>query len=160
MHTFYAHTVLCILVANTILLIGLDFKNEGKQWTQALCEMDSDGDGPSNGFELGDPNCIWQEGDTPTHTMGITHPGVSDLERDESGGQLDTCAEFDFNSLPSNYMTNEFLMKPFQVPSKQTTYAKWAKCTRKHEFHTYNTLQNFSIFAHSGKPNFWHALLI
>ncbi|GFH49968.1 hypothetical protein CTEN210_06444 [Chaetoceros tenuissimus] len=105
---------------------GEDFKTAGYKWTKELCEKDSDCDGFTNGQELGDPNCIWQEGDTPTHTMGITHPGVSDLERDESGGQLDTCAEFDFNSLPSNYMTNEFLMKPFEVPSKQTTYAKWA----------------------------------
>ena len=28
--------------------------------------MDSDGDGMSNGEELGDPDCVWTQGDTPT----------------------------------------------------------------------------------------------
>ena len=30
------------------------------QWTEALCHMDSDGDGRTNGEELGDPDCVWQ----------------------------------------------------------------------------------------------------
>lgn len=39
------------------------FQSEGHQWTPALCEADSDGDLYSNGFELGDPHCLWAEGD-------------------------------------------------------------------------------------------------
>ncbi|XP_046545867.1 tyramine beta-hydroxylase-like [Haliotis rubra] len=38
--------------------------------------MDSDGDGMTNGQELGDPQCIWTLGATPTRTAGLTHPGV------------------------------------------------------------------------------------
>ena len=34
-----------------------DFNDAGKRWTRPLCEMDSDGDGVSNGAELGDPEC-------------------------------------------------------------------------------------------------------
>ena len=33
-----------------------------QSWTTALCNADSDGDGVSNGAELGDPNCIWTAG--------------------------------------------------------------------------------------------------
>lgn len=32
---------------------GKDFKNHQKTWTVALCQLDSDGDGLSNGLELG-----------------------------------------------------------------------------------------------------------
>ena len=31
------------------------------QWAQ-LCPIDSDGDGRTNGEELGDVNCVWQSG--------------------------------------------------------------------------------------------------
>ena len=36
---------------------GQDFAAAGYAWTQALCQRDSDGDGHSNGQELGDPAC-------------------------------------------------------------------------------------------------------
>ena len=55
---------------------GLAFLNADKNWTKALCQADSDGDGMSNGEELGDPDCIWMTGNTPNMTTGITHPGV------------------------------------------------------------------------------------
>ena len=32
------------------------------QWTRWLCHRDSDGDGLTNGEELGDPACSWREG--------------------------------------------------------------------------------------------------
>lgn len=35
---------------------------ENFQWTSALCNHDSDGDGLSNGAELGDPGCTWRRG--------------------------------------------------------------------------------------------------
>jgi len=41
---------------------GIDFAAAGYKWTQELCEKDSDGDGVSNGAELGDPDCSWKEG--------------------------------------------------------------------------------------------------
>jgi hypothetical protein len=34
---------------------GADFGHVGKAWTQTLCMADSDGDGQTNGLELGDP---------------------------------------------------------------------------------------------------------
>ena len=71
---------------------GLDFMEcpgPCKSWTKALCEMDSDKDGLSNGVELGDPNCVWSKGEAPAETTGISHPGIAssaDLAR-----ARDTC---------------------------------------------------------------------
>lgn len=59
---------------------GHDFANAGYQWTQALCQADSDGDGLSNGQELGDPCCFWEDGGAALNTslivQGISHPGL------------------------------------------------------------------------------------
>ncbi|XP_033727104.1 peptidyl-glycine alpha-amidating monooxygenase A-like isoform X1 [Pecten maximus] len=55
---------------------GEDFKNAGMKWTRALCEMDSDGDGETNGQELGDPDCVWTKGSVAAVTKDISHPGV------------------------------------------------------------------------------------
>lgn len=62
---------------------GLDFHAAGLKWTRELCLKDSDGDGRSNGEELGDPDCVWKavkkgKPSPPTRTSGITHPGVAD----------------------------------------------------------------------------------
>ena len=37
---------------------------------------DSDGDGRTNGEELGDPDCTWAPGTAPKFTSGLSHPGV------------------------------------------------------------------------------------
>ncbi|CAK4078205.1 unnamed protein product [Aphanomyces euteiches] len=41
---------------------GYDFERLGRKWTKELCEKDSDGDGATNGEELGDPCCTWRVG--------------------------------------------------------------------------------------------------
>jgi hypothetical protein len=41
---------------------GLDFAAAGHRWTVDLCQKDSDGDGRTNGEELGDPDCVWRPG--------------------------------------------------------------------------------------------------
>ena len=40
-----------------------------------LCRKDSDGDGKTNGEELGDPNCVWVQGTVPQLPDGLSHPG-------------------------------------------------------------------------------------
>lgn len=59
---------------------GLDFKSAGKTWTKDFCEKDSDGDGYTNGAELGDPCCVWTsaEDDSKLAKEGISHPGIKD----------------------------------------------------------------------------------
>ena len=56
---------------------GSDFSAGGHSWTPQLCALDSDGDGKTNGEELGDPSCQWTSGQTPQFTTGITHPGLN-----------------------------------------------------------------------------------
>ena len=51
------------------------FSGVGYAWTTALCNLDSDGDGQSNGLELGDPCCIWEQGSVPTFTSDISVAG-------------------------------------------------------------------------------------
>ena len=44
----------------------------------ALCPLDSDGDGFTNGEELGDPDCVWVAGGgaRPKRTDMLSHPGL------------------------------------------------------------------------------------
>jgi hypothetical protein len=65
---------------------GRDFAASGLAWTPALCARDSDGDGKSNGVELGDPLCVWSRG------------GVGGVE---SGGDVDSGSAFDAFGPPS-----------------------------------------------------------
>ena len=47
-----------------------------QKWTRELCGMDSDGDGLTNGQELGDPYCTWTpEAKNPDYKTGLSHPG-------------------------------------------------------------------------------------
>ena len=72
---------------------GRDFMSAGRQWTVSLCRMDSDGDGLTNGQELGDPHCIWRPGGQPTRMHNLSHPGMDDaalqrfVEKRRSHGQ-------------------------------------------------------------------------
>lgn len=52
---------------------GRDFSLEIR-WTESLCEEDSDGDGYTNGEELGDPLCGWRQGPA-ARSSDITNPG-------------------------------------------------------------------------------------
>ncbi|XP_059175934.1 uncharacterized protein LOC131955722 [Physella acuta] len=58
-------------------VFGAAFKTVGFEWGQ-VCPLDSDGDGRTNGEELGDPRCVWSPGQVPERSTNITHPGVCD----------------------------------------------------------------------------------
>ncbi|KAL4141061.1 hypothetical protein PRNP1_014183 [Phytophthora ramorum] len=61
---------------------GKAFEKAGNKWTVALCQADTDGDGQTNGQELGDPCCAWSTGATPQWTSGVSHPSLSDKKSD------------------------------------------------------------------------------
>lgn len=67
---------------------GKDFEFIGKlQWTKELCEQDSDGDGLTNGEELGDPCCLWtvdEQNPRGFRTTGLSHPGDKDSVADKA----------------------------------------------------------------------------
>lgn len=98
---------------------GEDFAAAGYKWTKELCEKDSDADGFSNGVELGDPQCIWQEGNNVTFDVGITHPGVCNGEK--SGASKDSCTN---RTMPSSLKSVKFHMNDHAVSSHHTTYDK------------------------------------
>ena len=50
------------------------FYSSGQKWTKAFCQADADGDGQSNGFEMGDPCCVWSVGKTPMITTSLSDP--------------------------------------------------------------------------------------
>lgn len=56
---------------------GMDFSANDRDWT-AVCKLDSDKDGVSNGAELGDPCCLWKSQDDNDMLIseGLSHPGV------------------------------------------------------------------------------------
>lgn len=62
---------------DTVNDFGKAFEEAGEKWTTELCQADTDGDGQTNGQELGDPCCVWSEGDTPRWTDGVSHPDDS-----------------------------------------------------------------------------------
>lgn len=60
---------------------GADFGLADRTWTVDFCQQDSDGDGQSNGMELGDPECLWKDDGSagpPSRTTDISHPGFAD----------------------------------------------------------------------------------
>lgn len=63
---------------------GLDFKSAGLKYTRSFCMKDSDGDGLTNGEELGDPCCSWKPGKRPSRSTMLSHPG----EKKEDGAKF------------------------------------------------------------------------
>ena len=59
---------------------GEDFTEAGWTWSLAFCELDSDGDGLSNGQELGDPLCVWYRGSEEQPLPLKGHPGIHSSE--------------------------------------------------------------------------------
>ncbi len=55
----------------SLVQFGKDFKSNGKTWTVALANLDSDGDGFSNGEELQDPNGQWTQGNANPGDMAL-----------------------------------------------------------------------------------------
>ncbi|XP_025099452.1 temptin-like isoform X3 [Pomacea canaliculata] len=55
---------------------GADFAAAGNAWTTALCQKDSDGDGVSNGEELGDSRCQWNATNGANLASPKGHPGI------------------------------------------------------------------------------------
>ena len=91
---------------------------------------DSDCDGISNGDELGDPDCKWEPGQTPTRTTGITHPGYASVE--VSAGVLnDDCSNYtknvkELHDLGANVSFVPLIYEQgINVPAKQTSYFNW-----------------------------------
>ncbi|CAG2237960.1 Temptin [Mytilus edulis] len=110
---------------------GLDFKTAGLSWTPELCRKDSDGDGRTNGEELGDPECVWKTGSFPSRLSDITHPGVCTLSDgsicDADKGWVDCQVEDGLKNcdvLKEPETLNTTIRFPeTAVPAEETTYS-------------------------------------
>ncbi|XP_062619795.1 tyramine beta-hydroxylase-like [Saccostrea cucullata] len=106
---------------------GEDFDAAGKIWTQELCRKDSDGDGKTNGEELGDPNCVWRENAIPDKNA-FSHPGVcepynSDLCRPKNTWVQCELESFKCDAINQPDVKNKTLRYPqTQVPNLETNY--------------------------------------
>lgn len=47
----------------------------GRPVWENLCFLDADNDGQTNGEELGDPCCVWSEGDVAARLLDLSRPG-------------------------------------------------------------------------------------
>jgi len=117
---------------------GAAFQAAGFQWTAQLCQADTDGDGLTNGQELGDPCCLWSEGDTPSeymHSWKPSHPGFKDDPKVVSSYVMPEClltlprqngtVYGQFNPGEKEFMTEAFWDK-FVIPAQKTTYTDFA----------------------------------
>mmetsp|Transcript_26229 Transcript_26229/g.67724 ORF Transcript_26229/g.67724 Transcript_26229/m.67724 type:complete len:1149 (+) Transcript_26229:60-3506(+) len=109
-------------------------------WTESLCKADSDGDGFTNGQELGDPCCQWGAWDVPSSYMAShtpSHPGDSRSTLPENF-EAPACGSGD--SVPGNLKpaqeipelggynpgetakSMDFVISSYEIPAKPTTY--------------------------------------
>ncbi|KAG6623516.1 atp-binding cassette superfamily [Phytophthora cinnamomi] len=114
---------------------GTDFDDMGQAWTTELCKTDSDGDGQTNGEELGDPCCEWDEkaASTPLWTKGVSNPGDKSSTSDKSAWPAYTCSST--NSTSSSTSSNSG-SHAVDVGQKENTTATTASsssgsCTTK-----------------------------
>ncbi|KAK3588010.1 hypothetical protein CHS0354_014541 [Potamilus streckersoni] len=106
---------------------GKDFFNFGKIWNETLCRTDSDGDGKTNGEELGDPQCKWNPSNKSLFTNETSHPGICEpmdnpeCKKLNSWFQCET--EFRCEALQASDVKNFTLRMPeTRVPPEETTY--------------------------------------
>jgi dopamine beta-monooxygenase len=95
---------------------GVDLDKHNKVWTAALCHLDSDLDGMSNGQELGDPSCTWTPNSPrPDSGLALYHPGICEPLTNEDCKRRNawlTCENF---TCPAFSLHNT-QQKPLQVP--------------------------------------------
>ena len=78
-----------------------------------MCKADTDGDGQTNGFELGDPNCCFCEGATPAITEDLSHPGKASSTSSRAAAETKECppcssGTSNHGNIKSNFFTLVF----------------------------------------------------
>lgn len=76
----------------TLNKFGESFLKHKFVWSLEMCLDDADGDGETNGMELGDPCCTWKEGDRPARSWGLSHPGDPDKVSSMLDHKIDVAA--------------------------------------------------------------------
>lgn len=121
-------------------LFGEAFRDAGFRWSSEFCNADTDGDGFTNGEEMGDPCCLWDQFDgsgdylkswTPTHPgyasafpenyvrPNCTAPAAELLP----AAKFPTTSVYNEGEIQKNFT---FRIKNFSVPNVRTTYMDFA----------------------------------
>jgi hypothetical protein len=66
------------------------FYSAGQKWSKTFCQADTDGDGQSNGLEMGDPCCLWSVGKSPMITTTLSDPNSA---ASKTTRQMPTCMQ-------------------------------------------------------------------
>lgn len=118
---------------------GKAFAAEGSKWTLDLCLDDSDGDGFTNGEELGDPCCTWSANGISseyTRNFKVSHPGVAEstlgksyeppsCESDDMDMELESVVLDKFNK-GERQLEMDLYIDGYEIPKDKTTYAWFA----------------------------------
>ncbi|KAG2772186.1 hypothetical protein JG687_00014689 [Phytophthora cactorum] len=74
---------------------GMDMIDADFHWTKEFCMKDSDGDGQTNGQELGDPCCefVFRKSPKVRWTEGVSHPGDATFMSDPKLWEGMVCEE-------------------------------------------------------------------
>ncbi|EEY58615.1 uncharacterized protein PITG_10722 [Phytophthora infestans T30-4] len=88
---------------------GMDMIDADFHWTKEFCMKDSDGDGQTNGQELGDPCCefVFRKNPKVRWTEGVSHPGDATFMSDPKLWEGVACEEsIDTAARPPNTSAN------------------------------------------------------
>jgi hypothetical protein len=97
------------------------FYSSGQKWTKAFCQADTDGDGQSNGFEMGDPCCVWSIGQTPMITTSLSDPNSASSKTTR---MMPNCVKNMRNEQKMLHMKQQMLQCPVCVQALQLELAK------------------------------------
>ena len=114
---------------------GAAFQAGGYEWSKEFCNADSDGDGQTNGEELGDPCCEWGRSDLPSPYMESfvpSHPGMAGHKQPASY-KRPTCgtaatAPLQKATKMATFMPGEvqkglkWVINDYELPVRRTTY--------------------------------------
>ncbi|KAK7091386.1 dopamine beta-hydroxylase-like [Littorina saxatilis] len=142
---------------------GDDFAKHEHKWNEALCRADSDGDGLTNGQELGDPECVWTEGAEPA-LPSTSHPGVCDPWNStecKDGNAWLQCGPVRDDDDTCKYFNQPDVMKMTlryprtNVPAVETTYSRmhFFDLPDDKEYHLIGVrflVDNFDVVHHMG----------
>lgn len=80
-----------------IFMFARDGQNS--KWEE-VCDRDADGDGATNGAELGDPSCAWRTGDPNPDAM-VTDPNDAESFPEEVSGGAEAAGEIIAGEVPA-----------------------------------------------------------
>ncbi|BFZ15699.1 hypothetical protein BsWGS_18738 [Bradybaena similaris] len=101
-------------------VFGIDFQKAGYQWTKDLCNADSDGDGRTNGDELGDRDCTWTVGSLPARIINVTHPGICEPYGSELCNGKDAFVSCELEKFEACSALNESDVRILNIKFNQT----------------------------------------